>query len=48
MAENEGQDRVTAVLDRYRALEEEVFAEMLADEQRALQKITEGKDSGAK
>jgi hypothetical protein len=30
-------------LERYRKLEAEAFAEMLADEQKALQEIAEGK-----
>ena len=41
MAKQEGQDKVAAVLERYRALEEEVFTAMLAEERRALQNLTE-------
>jgi bacterioferritin (cytochrome b1) len=47
MAESEGQEKVSAALNRYRGLEAEAFAEMLADEQRALQEITEGEEQGA-
>ncbi len=45
MAEQEGQDKVRAILERYRALEEEVFVEMLAEKRRALQNMTEHTDT---
>lgn len=43
-AKSEGRQRVTSVLDRYRKLEAEAFAEMLVDEQRALEEITHSKE----
>jgi len=39
LGKKEGEEKVAATLDRYRALEAEAFAEMLMDEQRALQEI---------
>jgi bacterioferritin (cytochrome b1) len=36
-----GAEKVAAALERYRALEAEAFAEMLADEQKALREISE-------
>jgi bacterioferritin (cytochrome b1) len=39
----EGAEKVAATLERYRKLEAEAFAEMFADEQRALQELTVGK-----
>jgi bacterioferritin (cytochrome b1) len=38
----EGVEKVAATLDRFRALEEEAFSEMSADEQAALQAIARG------
>jgi bacterioferritin (cytochrome b1) len=43
LEQTEGAEKVAATLDRYRRLEAEAFAEMLADEQKALQEITAGK-----
>lgn len=43
MEQTEGAEKVAASLSRYRRLEAEAFAEMLADEQKALQEIAEGK-----
>ena len=42
LEQSEGQEKVTATLSRYRALEAEAFAEMLADEQKALQELATG------
>ena len=36
-----GAEKVAAAIERYRALEAEAFAEMLADEQKALREISE-------
>jgi bacterioferritin (cytochrome b1) len=44
LEQTEGADKVVATLERFRALEEEAFAEMRADEQRALQEITKEKE----
>jgi rubrerythrin len=41
---SEGKEKVAATLSRYRALEAEAFAEMLADEQKALREIAEGNE----
>ncbi|MEW6298736.1 MAG: ferritin-like domain-containing protein [Thermodesulfobacteriota bacterium] len=43
LEQTEGKEKVTAVLARYRAVETEAFAEMVAAERRALGEITEGK-----
>jgi tRNA isopentenyl-2-thiomethyl-A-37 hydroxylase MiaE len=43
LEKKEGAEKVTTTLARYRTLEAQVFAEMLADEQKALQEIAEGK-----
>lgn len=40
LEKTEGAEKVEATLERYRKLEAEAFAEMFADEQRALQEIT--------
>ena len=40
LKQSEGAEKVTAALNRYRALEAEAFAEMLADEQKALNELT--------
>lgn len=40
LEQSEGAEKVAATLSRYRALETEAFAEMLADEQKALGEIT--------
>jgi bacterioferritin (cytochrome b1) len=42
LAQGEGKEKVEAALNRYRALEAEAFAEMLAAEQQALQEMAEG------
>ena len=39
LEKKEGTDKVTAILERYRTLEAEAFAEMLEREQKALQEI---------
>jgi bacterioferritin (cytochrome b1) len=44
MGKTEGTEKVAATLERYRKLEAEAFAEMLADERKALQEIAEGKN----
>ena len=44
LEQSEGQEKVTATLSRYRALEAEAFAEMLADEQKALQELATGEE----
>ena len=40
LEQTEGAEKVAATLNRYRALEAEAFAEMLADEQKALNELT--------
>jgi rubrerythrin len=40
LEQTEGKEKVAVTLDRYRALEAEAFAEMLADEQKALSELT--------
>lgn len=40
----EGAEKVAATLERFRKLEEEAFAEMRLDEEKALQEIAEGKE----
>jgi bacterioferritin (cytochrome b1) len=42
LEQSEGKEKVAVTLSRYRALEAEAFAEMLADEQKALQEIAKG------
>jgi bacterioferritin (cytochrome b1) len=43
LEQSEGAEKVATTLNRYRALEAEAFAEMLADEQKALRELTEEK-----
>ena len=44
LEQTEGLEKVAATLDRYRKLEAEAFAEMLADERKALQEISASKE----
>jgi rubrerythrin len=44
LEQTEGAEKVAATLERFRQLEEEAFAEMRADEEKALQEIAAGKE----
>jgi bacterioferritin (cytochrome b1) len=47
LGKKEGNEKLAAALSRYRAAETEAFAELLVNEQKALQEISAGKGNGA-